>query len=117
MEAESSQSLQKRLPVAWLQCCLVPNPHGVIRNFIIYDRKKTTLGTTLKMLSIESAVCASHDYPNPIFIVGVLPELLLDQFLWVMCTSNCFRVKERESALHLAIAGYFPIGYTSCVTK
>ena len=43
-------------------------------------KKKTILFRKLKM----SAVCALHDCLNPIFLGGVVPELLFNQFLWVL---------------------------------
>ena len=53
MEADATHSLQKRLTISWVQCCLVHNPHDIILNFIIYARKKTVLDTNLKMCWLE----------------------------------------------------------------
>jgi hypothetical protein len=38
-----------------------------------------------------------QDYLNPINLGGVVPELLFNKFLLVLCTTKCLRVKGRES--------------------
>ena len=60
-------------------------------NLFIFTTKNPH--TTLKICQLESAVCAHHSCPNPLFLGDVLIELLFYQFLQVRCIIG-FRLKE-----------------------
>ena len=59
--------------------------------------EKTILDRTLIMYSLGSFVSILFAYLNSILLVSVLPEVLFNQFLWVMCFTMCLRVKEKDS--------------------
>ena len=46
--------------------------------------KITNLFKKLKMYSLESTICTLHGILNPIFVNGVIPELLFNQFCRVL---------------------------------
>ena len=70
------------------------------------------------MCSLENAVCALHDYLNPIFLGAVLPELLFNQFPRVhYYVTECEREKRVRDKTHLITVRSFPIGDNICVIK
>ena len=81
LDAESSQSLQQELLIAWLRSYLVP--------------KTTTLDEKIKIYSLEGAICAFQKYFNPIILSGVLPELLFNKFIRVLFITMWLCVKGR----------------------
>ena len=70
--------------------------------------KEPILDRKLIMCSLGTQ-CKSH------VLGGVLPELLFNQFMWILCITISLRMKERDSVRksnnqHLATARSFPVG-------
>ena len=61
----------------------VQSAYKVTTNFL-FAPKKTISDTKLKMCYLKSAVSAFHNYLNPIFLCGILLQLLC-QILYTLC--------------------------------
>ena len=80
MDAESSQSLQKR--------------HNSTLK-LSFTPEKNILDLKLKMCSLEKSVYALHEFLNPKLLDDVLPELLFNHFLRVLYMSISQRAKKK----------------------
>ena len=60
------------------------------------------------MHTLQSAVFAIYCI-NPIFLDHVLLKLTFHEYLRVMCISNCWKLLETDSVLHVATVRSLPI--------
>lgn len=94
--AESSQSLQKRLPIPWFQYCVFQSSHEATLNFIIFVRKEYYFKYKVENVSARKCYPHIHEFINLIYYL-VLPELLFNQVPGILYITRRLRVKERDS--------------------
>ena len=91
----SSQSSQNRLPIALLQYCPVQGPNDFTVT-LIFSSKNTILDSNIENVFVRHCFVGSSRMFKYHFLHGVVPELLFNQFLLVLCINMWLRVKESD---------------------